>query len=126
MHPPRLPLNPMKGTSAHINGPSAKTVKMFGLTAPSSKSSTSASSSSGSKSGSAGTKKLVAPDEMPAFKLAVQGSELSKVGLIEVLNKQFPKSSKGCIKNTLEVFAKREGGKEAEKRWVWSEEGGVS
>ncbi|OBT68754.1 hypothetical protein VE03_02203 [Pseudogymnoascus sp. 23342-1-I1] len=125
MHPPRLPLNPMKGTSAHINGPSAKTVKMFGLSAPpSSKSSSSATSSS--KSGSAGTKKLVAPDEMAAFKLAVQGSELSKVGLIEVLNKQFPKSSKGCIKNTLEVFAKREGGKEAEKRWVWREEGGVS
>lgn len=63
---------------------------------------------------------------MPAFKLAVQGSELSKLGLIEVLNKQFPKSSKGCIKNTLEVFAKREGGKEAEKRWVWREEEGVS
>lgn len=115
----------MKGTSAHVNGPSAKTVKMFGLTAPSSSKSSSAATSSSSKSGS-GTKKLVAPDEMPAFKLAVQGSELSKLGLIEVLNKQFPKSSKGCIKNTLEVFAKREGGKEAEKRWVWREEGGVS
>ncbi|KFY43522.1 hypothetical protein V495_03910 [Pseudogymnoascus sp. VKM F-4514 (FW-929)] len=124
MQPPRLPLNPMKGTSAHVNGPSAKTVKMFGLSvAPStSKPSSSAKSASGS-----GTKKLVAPEEMDAFKLAVQGSELSKLGLIEVLNKQFPKSSKGCIKNTLEVFAKREGGKEAEKRWVWrEEEGGVS
>jgi chromatin assembly factor 1 subunit A len=97
---------------------------MFGLSvAPStSKPSSSAKSASGS-----GTKKLVAPEEMDAFKLAVQGSELSKLGLIEVLNKQFPKSSKGCIKNTLEVFAKREGGKEAEKRWVWrEEEGGVS
>ncbi|KFY43215.1 hypothetical protein V494_02066 [Pseudogymnoascus sp. VKM F-4513 (FW-928)] len=115
----------MKGTSAHINGPSAKTVKMFGLTAPSSsKSSPSGTSAPGSKS--SGTKKLVAPEEMAAFKLAVQGSELSKLGLIEVLNKQFPKSSKGCIKNTLEVFARREGGKEAEKRWVWREEGGVS
>ncbi|OBT41772.1 hypothetical protein VE00_07960, partial [Pseudogymnoascus sp. WSF 3629] len=88
---------------------------MFGLTAPTS--SKSSSTSSSSKSGGPGTKKLVAPDEMPAFKLAVQGSELSKLGLIEVLNKQFPKSSKGCIKNTLEVFARREGGKEAEKRW---------
>ncbi|ELR03626.1 hypothetical protein VC83_09341 [Pseudogymnoascus destructans] len=126
MQPPRLPLNPMKGTSAHLNGPPTKTVKMFGLTAPSSTSKGSSSSSSGGKSGGAGTKKLVAPDEMPAFKQAVQGNELSKLGLIEVLNKQFPKSSKGCIKNTLEVFARREGGKEAEKRWVWREEGGVS
>lgn len=125
MHPPRLPLNPMKGTSAHINGPSAKTVKMFGLIAPTSSKSSSSSTTPG-KAASSGSKKLVAPDEMPAFKLAVQGSELSKVGLIEVLNKQFPKSSKGCIKNTLEAFAKREGGKEAEKRWVWREEGGVS
>lgn len=123
MHPPRLPLNPMKGTSAHINGPSAKTVKMFGLTAPASSKSSSATPG---KAASSGSKKLVAPDEMPAFKLAVQGSELSKLGLIEVLNKQFPKSSKGCIKNTLEAFAKREGGKEAEKRWVWRDEGSVS
>lgn len=117
MNPPRVPLHPMKGTSASVNGPSAKTVKMFGLSTSSD--SKSASTSHTSK----GPKKFVAAEDMKAFRDAVQGSELSKIGLIEVLNKQFSKVPKSSIKNTLEAFARREGVKEVDKRWVWKEEG---
>lgn len=114
MNPPRAPLHPMKGTSASVNGPSGKTVKMFGL---------SMVSDGKSASKSQGPKKFVAAEDMKAFRDAVEGSELSKIGLIEVLNKQFGKVSKSSIKNTLEAFARREGVKEVDKRWVWKEEG---
>jgi chromatin assembly factor 1 subunit A len=59
---------------------------------------------------------------MDEFKKAVEGSELSKIGLIEVLNKQFSKIPKSSIKNTLEAYAVRKGIKEVEKRWVWKED----
>jgi chromatin assembly factor 1 subunit A len=55
---------------------------------------------------------------MPAFKAAIEGSDLSKVGLIEVLKKKFPGRSGAAIKGTLEVVARRVGAKEADKRWV--------
>lgn len=55
---------------------------------------------------------------MPAFKSAVQGSDLSKIGLIEVLKKKFPGRPAAAIKGTLETVAKRVGAKEVDKRWV--------
>lgn len=55
---------------------------------------------------------------MPAFKAAIQGSDLSKVGLIEVLKKKFPGRSAAAIKGTLETVARRVGVKEVDKRWV--------
>ena len=60
---------------------------------------------------------------MEAFKQAVGGSELSKVGLIEVLSSTFKGKGikKGEIKNTLETFAERRGPSGAEKKWVWKE-----
>lgn len=54
---------------------------------------------------------------MPAFCAAIQGSDLSKVGLIEVLKKKFPGRPAAAIKATLEAVAKREGVKEVDKRW---------
>ena len=54
---------------------------------------------------------------MQAFRTAVEGSDLSKVGLVEVLKKKFPGRPAAVIKATLEATAKREGAKEAEKRW---------
>lgn len=62
---------------------------------------------------------------MPAFKQAISGSDLSKVGLIEVLKKKFPGKSGAAIKSTLELVAKRVGAKEADKRWVLIEGGGA-
>jgi len=55
---------------------------------------------------------------MQRFKEAVEGNNLSKVGLIEVLKKQFPNAKAAAIKGTLEVVAKRVGQREADKRWV--------
>ena len=63
-------------------------------------------------------KKLLTDEDMPAFKAAIEGSDLSKVGLIEVLKKKFPGRSGAAIKGTLEVVARRVGQKEADKRWV--------
>ena len=56
---------------------------------------------------------------MEEFKKAVEGNDLSKLGLIEVLNKTFKSLKKGEIKNTLERFAERRGTVEREKVWVW-------
>jgi chromatin assembly factor 1 subunit A len=63
-------------------------------------------------------KKLISEQDMPAFKAAIEGSDLSKVGLIEVLKKKFPGRSGAAIKGTLEVVARRVGQKEVDKRWV--------
>lgn len=59
------------------------------------------------------------PNEfLPAFKQAVQGSDLNQNGLVEILKKQFPACKKPAIKDTLKAIARREGAKEADKRWV--------
>ncbi|KIX09674.1 uncharacterized protein Z518_00755 [Rhinocladiella mackenziei CBS 650.93] len=71
--------------------------------------------------GSAGTGKpvkTIPSDILPAFKVAVSGSTLTKTGLIEVLKNQFPKCSKDAIKYTLPTIAERRGAKEGEKKWV--------
>lgn len=116
MEPPRLPLNAIKSTSAGMNGPNRQsTQSLFNF--------------DGNKLATQGCnavqqpKKLVSVEDMPAFRAAVNGSGLSKLGLIEVLNKQFPKISKSTIKHTLETIAKRVGSKEAEKRWVLIDDG---
>ncbi|KHJ34183.1 putative chromatin assembly factor 1 subunit a [Erysiphe necator] len=64
--------------------------------------------------------KLIAPEDMEEFKTAVVGSDLSKIGLIEVLKKKFPGRPAAAIKATLELIARRgqKGQKEAEKRWA--------
>ncbi|RKF57298.1 Chromatin assembly factor 1 subunit rlf2 [Erysiphe neolycopersici] len=64
--------------------------------------------------------KLIAPEDMEEFKTAVAGSDLSKIGLIEVLKKKFPGRSAATIKSTLELVARRgqKGQKKAEKRWT--------
>ncbi|KAK5940917.1 hypothetical protein PMZ80_006194 [Knufia obscura] len=61
--------------------------------------------------------KMVEPEYMEDFKKAIEGSDLTKAGLIEILKKQFPKCSKDAIKDTLGAVAKREGKKEADKKW---------
>jgi chromatin assembly factor 1 subunit A len=113
MEPPRVPLNAMKSTNATVNGPN-KPLKLF---------STSDVAKPAAQGSNTAPKKLVCAEDMPAFRQAIDGSELSKLGLIEVLNKQFSKISKSTIKSTLETIAKRVGSKEAEKRWMLIDEG---
>ncbi len=132
MDPPRIPLNAMKPTSANFNSPitTSKPVKPFFTTASDVlKSSPSLLPQPATQPPPRGPgrppnpnkdqkpKKLLAQDDMPAFRAAVEGSDLSKVGLIEVLKKKFPGRPGASIKATLEATAKREGAKEADKRW---------
>lgn len=63
-------------------------------------------------------KKLIPVEDLEAFKKAVDGSDMTKAGLVELLKKQFPKASKDAIRETLGKVAVRIGGKEADKRWV--------
>ncbi|CAD6443392.1 064f8156-4dfc-4f37-90d6-8a04fc08ac99 [Sclerotinia trifoliorum] len=131
MDPPRLPLNSMKSTNALQTSPSASTSKSSNKisnhkTVPlsffGSSSSPSPSISSSlplhPATGDNKPKKFLPDSDLPAFKEAIQGSDLSKVGLVEVLKKKFPGRTAGAIKATLDLVAKRVGGKESEKRWV--------
>ncbi|CAG8411644.1 unnamed protein product [Penicillium salamii] len=58
------------------------------------------------------------PDQLSEFKEAVEGSDLSKIGLVEILKKRFPKVSKDTLKATLDQVAIRAGQKEVDKKWV--------
>lgn len=116
MEPPRRPLDNLKPTNAGVNGSNNSSIKMFGTSEVSKPMGASSNAPQASK-------KLVSAEDMAAFKQAINGSELTKLGLIEVLNKQFPKIAKSAIKSTLETVAKRVGHKEAEKRWVLIEDG---
>ncbi|ETN43967.1 uncharacterized protein HMPREF1541_10832 [Cyphellophora europaea CBS 101466] len=62
--------------------------------------------------------KTIPDDILPAFKTAIEGSDLNKIALVEILKKQFPKCSKDAIKGSLDQVAIRMGVKEAAKRWV--------
>ncbi|KAE8372537.1 chromatin assembly factor 1 subunit A-domain-containing protein [Aspergillus bertholletiae] len=82
------------------------------------------------------SKRPFPPELLAEFKQAVDGSDLSKLGLIEILKKRlvkagsplalfvannnprFPKVSKDVLKDTLSSVATRVGQKEAEKKWV--------
>lgn len=63
-------------------------------------------------------KRAFPPDQLGEFKAVVEGSDLTKTGLIEVLKKRFPKVSKNVLKDTLDSVATRVGQKEADKKWV--------
>jgi chromatin assembly factor 1 subunit A len=125
MDPPRIPLNTMKNTSVNVNGTNTtKPVKPFFTTTTTSDLKPSPSQTTllpsqppQSTSTNNKLKKLLKEEDMPAFCNAVQDSNLSKLGLIEVLKKQFPGRSGAVIKATLEAVARREGVKEVDKRW---------
>ncbi|KAK0128786.1 hypothetical protein ONS95_000736 [Cadophora gregata] len=126
MEPPRIPLNTMKSTSANINSlfapkssPTTDFVKSSSMLTPSTLSSAAQfQQPTKSTTKDAKPKKSLSADDLPAFKAAIQGSDLSKVGLIEVLKKKFPGRPAAAIKGTLETVAKRVGAKEVDKRWV--------
>ncbi|KAJ5280260.1 hypothetical protein N7478_005632 [Penicillium angulare] len=58
------------------------------------------------------------PEQLTEFKEVVEGSDLSKIGVVEILKKRFPKVSKDTLKATLDQVAVRVGQKEADKKWV--------
>ncbi|TAQ83506.1 hypothetical protein B7494_g8171 [Chlorociboria aeruginascens] len=114
MEPPRLPLNIMKTTNSHINGPQSKPVTMFGVGPYNgTQKPVTPAASTNSK-----PKKLIPDSDMESFKKAIEGSDLSKLGLVEKLKKQFPGRPAASIKATLEMVATRVGAKEADKKWI--------
>lgn len=80
MDPPRIPLNAINRINALIPNPS---LPVDGLKAPS----PSADIPMSVKPPKA-PKRLVAPDVMEDFKVAVQGNDLTKAGLVEILKKR--------------------------------------
>lgn len=63
-------------------------------------------------------KRQIPTELIPAFKAEVEGSDLTKLALVEHLKKRFPKLPKDAINNTLSAVAARVGAKEVDKRWV--------
>lgn len=63
-------------------------------------------------------KRFIDPEIIDEFKQAIVGSNLTKMGLCEILKVKFPKQKKDAIKDTLEALAERVGAKAAEKKWV--------
>ncbi|MCJ1401456.1 hypothetical protein MMC11_004669 [Xylographa trunciseda] len=61
--------------------------------------------------------KPIPSDLLEDFKKAVDGSDLTKAGLIEVLKKKFPSITKGTVQDTIALVAERVGKKESDKRW---------
>lgn len=100
MNPPRVPLTQrtMNGLLNTLNAPSK--------------------SASSTTSKPVKAKRMIPPEQLPAFKAEIDGKDLTKIGMIEALKKVFPKLPKDAITNTLSVVAARVGPTEKEKRWV--------
>jgi chromatin assembly factor 1 subunit A len=114
MQPPRLPLMIVDPNTGSLTLP-----RLLDVPVASTKSENAVPAKTKAKtSTSTKTVKFVPPDVLPSFKAAIQGSALTKLGLIEVLKTQFSTCSKDMIKHTLEAIAKREGAKRGEEKWV--------
>jgi chromatin assembly factor 1 subunit A len=117
MQPPRLPLMAVDGNSGTLV-PCSTVQSQSSTLNQTENSMLGVKLGPGSTSKSGKPLKMIEADLLPVFRDAVSGSPLTKLGLIEVLKQQFHKCSKDAIKNTLEAIAVRQGGKEAEKKWV--------
>lgn len=128
MEPPRAPLDTLKSSSSAMNSTNAKkAVKPFFTVA------TEVNKGANPQTTKQATpilppdkheksKKLLPPEDMEQFRNEVRGSDLSKVGLTEVLKKKFPQRTAAQIKGTLETYGSRVGKKEVDKRWVLNDE----
>lgn len=110
MQPPRLPLMTLDANTGNLMPPRS-TLGPPTVDENPAKTLTGAKTKSSTKA-----VKMVPSDVLPAFRAAVEGSTLSKIGLIEVLKDQFPKCPKDAIKDTLTSIAVKQGGKD--KKWI--------
>ncbi|KIV86165.1 hypothetical protein PV11_01795 [Exophiala sideris] len=115
MQPPRLPLMAVDGNCGTLMPTVQGQIPTLDQT-ENTKSNAKLVAGSTSKSGK--PVKMIQADLLPAFRDAVSGSPLTKLGLTEVLKQQFKQCPKDAIKNTLEAIAVRQGGKEAGWKWV--------
>lgn len=97
MEPPRIPLSPINRTNALLKAPTTV---------------------SNTNKAPKATKRFVDPEILDEFKEAIVGSDLTKMGLCEILKKRFPKQKKDAIRDTLEAVAERVGERVADKKWV--------
>ena len=120
MEPPRIPLNPVNRQNTILPVPATWKDRPLDPSA--------------TTKASKPTPRLLPPELMEDFKKVVQGNDLTKLGLLEVLKKQyfspvplqlpptdrsrFPKQPKDSIRHTLEHIAERVGSKVQEKQWV--------
>jgi len=120
MQPPRLPLHASNQTNVPlVSGQPTPYIKQeFSIGAENSSSHSNPSVTQPATRGSQKPLRLIASDLLPAFRQAVSGSDLNKVGLVEILKKQFPTVAKDVIRDTLSTVAVRQGAREADKRWV--------
>jgi len=95
--------SPSTSTKATIN-PSAQGIPHSTATKPTKASATPA--------------KPIPPELLDDFKHAVSGSDMTKIGLVEMLKKRFPQITRGTVQETLERVAVRRGEKQSEKRWI--------
>ncbi|MCJ1437583.1 hypothetical protein MMC27_006970 [Xylographa pallens] len=113
MAPPRVPLSiinkvnnflpsssPLHGTDTKIGDASCVQVKL-----------------STTRPKNSVPSKPIPSDLLGDFKRAIDGSDLTKAGLIEVLKKRFPSITKGTVQDTIALVAERVGKKESDKRW---------
>ncbi len=110
MAPPRIPLHVMNGAN---NLP----VGAYSLVDPLKSQSPAPTTPSLVKAKTAPSGKPIPPEMLDEFKEAVDGSNLTKTGLIEVLKKRFPKLTRNTVVETLAMTATRVGKKEADKVW---------
>lgn len=101
MNPPRLPL-----ASRPVNG-LLNTLNMASAPVPPT-----------SNAKAVKPKRMIPSEDLAAFRSAIEGRDLTKLGMIEALKKEFPKVPKDAITNTLTAIAQRVGPSEKEKRWV--------
>ncbi|KAF1813890.1 hypothetical protein P152DRAFT_457269 [Eremomyces bilateralis CBS 781.70] len=103
MDPPRLPLTVRPNSFLNGSNTGPIPTKSIGAKA---------------LSAAPGQKRLVGSEQLPEFKQAIEGSDLTKIAIVEDLKKRFPKIPKDAIINTLNLVAERIGPKATEKRWV--------
>ena len=127
--PSRSPLNNLNLPNAKVT--KSASVKSFFAPASASESTLPTSSKAvknpvkphKSKAACSDTAKVFVPDEyMPDFRAIVQGSHLSKVGLIETLKARFLDATHAVVTDTLNHIAYKTGGKKrGEQTWVLNE-----
>ncbi|KAI1615540.1 chromatin assembly factor 1 subunit A-domain-containing protein [Exophiala viscosa] len=117
MQPPRLPLMAVDGNSGTLM-PSSTVQGQVSTLGQTENTTSNAKVGAGTTSKSGKPVKMIQADLLPAFRDAVSGSPLTKLGLTEVLKQLFKQCPKDAIKNTLETIAVRQGGKEAGWKWV--------
>lgn len=119
MHAPRLPLTSVSAnTTIHIGQGGVISTSLLPIT---NQDGENASLPVPKQNGKAPNQnkplKLISPDLLPAFKQAIEGKVMTKIGLIEILKKDFPRVPKDVIKDTLGAVAQR-AGKKADDMWV--------